>query len=122
MHMYVYSSSYITAPAQDPSQMTGASSSSSASSHHGPHSVYVVLWRDASSGDFLALGAFETLADANAEVRRRGSEQLSDGLTHSNSEADAGGIDAEPLRWDTADGVACWVEQHRVNPGTTGKA
>jgi hypothetical protein len=78
-------------------------------------SVYLVLWRDSASAEFLVVAAYATLTDANSHARRMGNEILSDGLTSLGaSEPDLRGIGAEPLRWDTADGLSCWVEEHVV--------
>ncbi|KAM0510185.1 hypothetical protein ACHAQF_002234 [Verticillium nonalfalfae] len=79
----------------------------------GPH-VYVLLWRDCGGNEFVALGAYAHLKDANTEAKRLGKEQLSDGLTYSSMQADLKAQDSEPLRWDTADGISCWVERHEV--------
>ncbi|KAG7112873.1 Endonuclease III like protein [Verticillium longisporum] len=63
----------------------------------GPH-VYVLLWRDCGGNEFVALGAYAHLKDANAEAKRLGKEQLSDGLTYSSMQADLKAQDSEPLR------------------------
>ncbi|KAG7129069.1 Endonuclease III like protein [Verticillium longisporum] len=63
----------------------------------GPH-VYVLLWRDCGGNEFVALGAYAHLKDANAEAKRLGKEQLSDGLTYSSMQADLKTQDSEPLR------------------------
>ena len=80
-----------------------------------PNSVYLVLWRDSASSEFLVTAVYATLTDANRHARRLGNEVLSDGLTSlGDPEPDLRGLGAEPLRWDTADGLSCWVEEHVV--------
>lgn len=77
--------------------------------------VYIALWRDAASSEFVVLGAYDSVADANARVRRLGREQLSDGLANlQEPDPKMRHTGAEPLRWDTADGLSCWVESHEV--------
>ncbi|KAL0942813.1 actin polymerization protein [Colletotrichum truncatum] len=79
-----------------------------------PHAVALVFYKD--GGDDIAssttvLGVYAGLADANDEVRKLALEQgakLDDAAAHNT----------EPVRWDTPEGVSCWVELHAVKPKT----
>lgn len=77
--------------------------------------VYLVLWCDAASAEFSVVAAYAAMTDANVHARRLGNEVLSDGLTSlGNQEPGLQGPGEVPLRWDAADGLSCWVEEHIV--------
>jgi hypothetical protein len=84
--------------------------------HEVPPTVYVLLQGDISVTNVLAV--FADLQDANHECLRQA--QLA-GVDLSSASSTMGPDTAhltpvEPLRWDTPDGVSCWVEIFPVTP------
>ncbi|KAI9163017.1 hypothetical protein HJFPF1_04614 [Paramyrothecium foliicola] len=78
--------------------------------------VYVLLYRDVSPTAVISV--FASLQDANAECLRLAAEAC---VSVENTSPTAGPdrghlLPLEPLRWDTADGASCWVEQHVLQP------
>ncbi|KAL2757993.1 hypothetical protein ACRALDRAFT_1061263 [Sodiomyces alcalophilus JCM 7366] len=98
------------APAMSPPSCseTATNTSDQTNSVPTPKDVFLVLWRDDESGDFAIIGVYSTIADANIEAHRMGHDHLANGVTWAPVD------EMEPLRWDTAEGVSCWVEQHAV--------
>ncbi|ROT41495.1 hypothetical protein SODALDRAFT_331230 [Sodiomyces alkalinus F11] len=72
-----------------------------------PNRIFLVLWRDDQNGEFVIVGVYSSIEDANIEARRMG-EDLVNGVTQVPIN------ETEPLRWDTAEGLSCWVEQHEI--------
>jgi hypothetical protein len=79
-------------------------------------SVYILLYRDMSTATVVSV--FGNLSDANNECLRLAEEAS---VTLEQSSPTTGPDKAhmtpiEPMRWDTAEGISCWVEQHAVRP------
>ncbi|KFA63844.1 hypothetical protein S40285_04461 [Stachybotrys chlorohalonatus IBT 40285] len=76
--------------------------------------VYVLVYQDSTT--VTVLGVFANLQDANAVCTM---QAVDAGVSLTRSQS-TDGPDAEhmlpfePLRWDTADGVSCWVEEHAL--------
>jgi hypothetical protein len=81
-----------------------------------PPSVYVLLHND--SVATVVLAVFAELQDANTECLRQAARADVDLTRESSTHGPDKGTHSpvEPLRWDTADGVSCWVEEFRVEP------
>jgi len=82
-----------------------------------PPKVYILLFNNASDNT-VVLDVFADLQDANDECLRQA--ELAD-VTLSNEYSTKGPDGAhqspvEPVRWDTAEGVCCWVEAFAVQP------
>jgi hypothetical protein len=69
--------------------------------------VHVVIYRDEIA--VTVVGVYTNLADANAECLSLGDEA---GIALTGGTGAKG--DDEPVRWDSAAGVVCWVETHQV--------
>ena len=89
-----------------------------ANTRKSPSAVYVLQHRDAAASTTLVLGVYADLQDANddclAQAARAGVflERRS-----STSGPDTQHLSpVEPVRWDTAEGISCWVEEHAVVP------
>ena len=78
--------------------------------------VYIILHQDYTT--VTILGVFAELQDANMDCLRHASKAGVDLVRESPTM----GPDKEhmspiePARWDTPDGVSCWVESHHVEP------
>ncbi|KAH8171467.1 hypothetical protein LIA77_08234 [Sarocladium implicatum] len=84
--------------------------------HANPSKVFVLQYRDDVTA--TALAVFVDLQDANQECMRQASK-IGIALMSESSTAgpDKGTIlPIEPMRWDTADGASCWVEEHEISP------
>lgn len=84
--------------------------------HEVPATVYILLQGDLPVTNVLAV--FADLQDANEECLRQATLA---GVDLSSSSSTTGPDKAhltpiEPLRWDTPDGVSCWVEIFPVTP------
>lgn len=78
--------------------------------------VYVLQYHDGDS--VTVLGVFADLQDANHECICHAREA---GITLTTESSTLGPdkghiLPIEPVRWDTADGVSCWVEEFTVAP------
>ena len=76
--------------------------------------VHLVIHRDDTT--VTILGVFASLTDANTACIFRGKEegiQLT-GQSTEPAHEDSGVMPVEPMRWDSPEGVSCWVETHRV--------
>ncbi|KAL7796052.1 hypothetical protein V8C37DRAFT_372968 [Trichoderma ceciliae] len=84
--------------------------------HDRDRRVYIILHQDGIS--LTILGVFEELQDANRDCLFQATQADIDLLQASPTTGpDENHISPiEPARWDTADGVSCWVESHTVNP------
>ncbi|KAH7325784.1 hypothetical protein B0I35DRAFT_405130 [Stachybotrys elegans] len=79
--------------------------------------VYVLMHQDSGVGATV-LGVFADMSDANERCLRQATdlgvplvrESPTEGPDHQHNRP------MEPMRWDTAEGVSCWVEEHRVEP------
>lgn len=84
--------------------------------HDRDRRVYIILHQDGVSVNIL--GVFEELQDANRDCLFQATQSGIDLLQESPTQ----GPDkyhfapVEPARWDTTDGVSCWVESHTVEP------
>ena len=82
-----------------------------------PSKVYIVIHSDP-AGATVVLGVFAALQDANDEcfsrARAEGVMLKSDSSTTGASRDHI--VPVEPVRWDTADGVSCWVQGFNVIP------
>ena len=80
--------------------------------------VFVLLHRDEVASTTLVLGVYADLQDANDECLAQAA-RAGVSLEHQSSTS---GPDTqhlspvEPVRWDTAEGISCWVEEHAVVP------
>lgn len=83
--------------------------------HANPLTVYVLLYRDDDTA--TALSVFYDLQDANQECLKHAAQSgIMLSSESSTSGPDKGSIlPIEPMRWDTADGASCWVEEHEVS-------
>ncbi|KAL7933226.1 hypothetical protein V8C35DRAFT_305238 [Trichoderma chlorosporum] len=84
--------------------------------HDRDRRVYIVLYQDGMVCTIT--GVYEELQDANRDCLLQASRGNIDLLQDSpTSGPDKHHISPiEPARWDTADGVSCWVESHMVEP------
>ncbi|RFU77218.1 hypothetical protein TARUN_4999 [Trichoderma arundinaceum] len=88
--------------------------------HRMPHDrdrrVFIILHQDGVS--VTVLGVYEELQDANRDCLFQASQAGIDLLqTSPTSGPDKYHLSPiEPARWDTPDGVSCWVESHVVEP------
>ncbi|KAK1722294.1 uncharacterized protein BDZ83DRAFT_654105 [Colletotrichum acutatum] len=86
-----------------------------------PHTIALVLYSDGGAdvdgaATTTVMGAFASLADANAEVRRISREYaLREGDGIPEPAADNAGA-RDPVRWNGPEGNSCWVELHAVTP------
>jgi hypothetical protein len=84
-----------------------------------PPNVYVVVYNDdCGAAPAAILGVFSQLQDANAECQRHAAVA---GFRLSSDSGTAGPdrghlVPVEPMRWDSPEGVSCWVEEHAVVP------
>ena len=82
-----------------------------------PSKVYIVMHSDP-AGATVVLGVFAVLQDANDECFSRA--RAEDVTLTSESSTTGPSRDhmmpIEPVRWDTADGVSCWVQGFDVIP------
>ncbi|GAB0135741.1 hypothetical protein EsDP_00004068 [Epichloe bromicola] len=80
--------------------------------------VHVVIHRDDTT--VTVAGVFASLSDANAECLRLCEEAglqlkgVKKGVEDGKSEGDMNPMKDEPLRWDSPEGLSCWVETHGV--------
>lgn len=76
--------------------------------------VYVLLYRDDDTA--TALAVFSDLQDANEECLSHAKGAGLDLMTESSTTGPDKGVllPIEPIRWDTADGASCWVEEHQI--------
>ncbi|UKZ75023.1 hypothetical protein TrVFT333_002695 [Trichoderma virens FT-333] len=77
--------------------------------HDRDRRVYIILHQDGMI--VTILGVYEELQDAN---RDWGIDLLQESPTTGPDKHHLTPI--EPARWDTPDGVSCWVESHTVEP------
>lgn len=84
--------------------------------HDRDRRVYIILHQDGVS--VTILGVFEELQDANRDclfqASQAGIDLLQESPTYGPDKYHIAPI--EPARWDTPDGVSCWVESHTVEP------
>lgn len=84
--------------------------------HDRDRRVYVVLHQDGAT--VTILGVYEELHDANRDcllqAAQAGIDLLQDSPTSGPDKHHFQPV--EPSRWDTPDGVSCWVESHMVVP------
>ncbi|KAL6864093.1 hypothetical protein J3F83DRAFT_762357 [Trichoderma novae-zelandiae] len=88
--------------------------------HRMPHDrdrrVYLILHQDGVA--VTVLGVYEELQDANRDclwqASQAGIDLLQDSPTTGPDKYHI--LPVEPARWDTPDGVSCWVESHVVVP------
>lgn len=84
--------------------------------HDRDRRVYIIFHQDGVS--VTVLGVFEELQDANRDclfqASKTGIELLQESPTYGPDKNHISPI--EPARWDTPDGVSCWVESHLVEP------
>lgn len=76
--------------------------------------VHLVIHRDDTA--VTIVGVYASLTDANTECISRGGEvgiQLTGG-SEEPVPGDMRDVPVEPMRWDSAEGVSCWVETHHV--------
>ena len=81
--------------------------------------VYMLLYADTNTTNVL--GIFADLQDANHECIRYAAEADID-LTSDSSTTGPDQehfLPLEPLRWDSAEGISCWIEEHTVTPKKT---
>lgn len=89
--------------------------------HRVPHDrdrrVYIILHQDGGL-TVTILGVFEELQDANRDCLFQASQAGIDLFqTSPTTGPDKHHLSpVEPARWDTPDGVSCWVESHTVEP------
>lgn len=84
--------------------------------HANPPKVFILQYRDDATA--TALAVFADLQDANQECLRQ-ADKIGISLMSESSTMgpDKGTIlPIEPMRWDTADGASCWVEEHEISP------
>ncbi|KAJ4863241.1 hypothetical protein T069G_04195 [Trichoderma breve] len=84
--------------------------------HDRDRRVYIVIHQDGMIVQIL--GVYEELQDANRDcifqASQGGIELLQDSPTTGPDKHHISPI--EPARWDTPDGLSCWVESHTVEP------
>ncbi|PNP57610.1 hypothetical protein THARTR1_02608 [Trichoderma harzianum] len=84
--------------------------------HDRDRRVYIVIHQDGMIATIL--GVYEELQDANRDclfqASQGGIELLQDSPTTGPDKQHISPI--EPARWDTPDGLSCWVESHTVEP------
>ena len=82
-----------------------------------PPKVYILLYSDPIGGT-VVLSVFASLQDANDEcfsqARAAGVTLKSESPTMGPSPGFMQPV--EPVRWDTAEGVSCWVQGFDVTP------
>ncbi|ETR98173.1 hypothetical protein MKX07_002426 [Trichoderma sp. CBMAI-0711] len=84
--------------------------------HDRDRRVYIILHQDGVT--VTVLGVYEELQDANRDCLWQAAQAGIDLLQASPTTGpDKYHIQpVEPARWDTPDGVSCWVESHMVVP------
>ncbi|KAK1255436.1 hypothetical protein MKX08_009431 [Trichoderma sp. CBMAI-0020] len=84
--------------------------------HDRDRRVHIILHQDGAA--VTVLGVFEELQDANRDclfqATQAGIQLLQESPTQGPDKNHIAPI--EPARWDTPDGVSCWVESHTVEP------
>lgn len=84
--------------------------------HDRDRTVYIILHQDGMI--VTVLGVYEELQDANRDclfqASRGGIDLLQESPTTGPDKYHISPI--EPARWDTPDGMSCWVECHTVVP------
>ena len=74
--------------------------------------LFIVLYQE-DGEKATVLGLFKNLSQANGKCIGKAAE-----LDVTLSIIEQGVVkDTEPIRWDTAAGVSCWVEGHEVGEG-----
>ncbi|KAK0387299.1 hypothetical protein NLU13_5612 [Sarocladium strictum] len=78
--------------------------------------VYVLLYRDDITA--TAIAVFSDLQDANHQCLQQATQSGLDLTSESSTTGPDKGalLPIEPIRWDTADGASCWVEEHEIAP------
>ncbi|KAK5992206.1 hypothetical protein PT974_05607 [Cladobotryum mycophilum] len=84
--------------------------------HDRDRTVYIIIHQDHTAA--TVLGVFAELQDANRDclwhASKAGVDLIQESSTMGPDKAHLS--PTEPARWDTADGVSCWVESHIVEP------